>query len=357
MLQQTVAHCFAWIDDSIEVKIKIMKRGIILDEGNGRLSLGERLRNKRNEHGLSQEFLAKKLHVTRQTISGWEHGRSEPDIASLQIITEVYGISMDELLDNVVVEQPYNTLKKTSIVFLILGFVLTGFVAWGSFTGRCGFMPLVMCCGYCVIVNLIVWFTMTGAIKSGDVNMLAGFDAKIDYHMPTLRKVLDAQRFWIVLITVITCLPFAITVFWPIKIGFGFIVAICISHIIGVIIGLEFIAHRYDESLYIDSNKSWTAKASNVPLYLLLGSMFLTLIFAAIGIEIFGLQNNTIPALLFALIMTFAFIVQIVCFAIDMKQNRRLAEKSEKYRPRKAVVVGYLVSFALDIVLLLICAM
>lgn len=62
------------------------------------MQIGEKLKQKRNEAGLSQEVLAERIGVSRQTISNWENNRSYPDIASVLRLSDLYGISLDELL-------------------------------------------------------------------------------------------------------------------------------------------------------------------------------------------------------------------------------------------------------------------
>lgn len=47
---------------------------------------------------MTQEEVAEKIHVSRQTISNWENGRNLPDINSLILISEIYAISLDELM-------------------------------------------------------------------------------------------------------------------------------------------------------------------------------------------------------------------------------------------------------------------
>lgn len=62
------------------------------------MQIGDKLKNKRNEAGLSQEVLAERIGVSRQTISNWENNRSYPDIGSVLRLSDLYGISLDELL-------------------------------------------------------------------------------------------------------------------------------------------------------------------------------------------------------------------------------------------------------------------
>ena len=51
----------------------------------------------RRKAGLSQEQLAERLEVTRQTISKWEGGHSAPDLEKLQAMAAVFGVTLDEL--------------------------------------------------------------------------------------------------------------------------------------------------------------------------------------------------------------------------------------------------------------------
>lgn len=62
------------------------------------MELGQKLKEARINAGLKQEELAKRLGVSRQTISNWENGRSLPDVGSAVKMSSVYQISLDELL-------------------------------------------------------------------------------------------------------------------------------------------------------------------------------------------------------------------------------------------------------------------
>jgi transcriptional regulator with XRE-family HTH domain len=62
------------------------------------MSLGERLYELRKKKGLSQEEVAEKLNVTRQSVSKWETDESKPDFDKIVPICELYGISSNELL-------------------------------------------------------------------------------------------------------------------------------------------------------------------------------------------------------------------------------------------------------------------
>ena len=62
------------------------------------MELCNQMKKYRTEAGLSQDALAEKIFVSRQTISNWETGKNYPDINSLLRMSEVFGVSVDVLL-------------------------------------------------------------------------------------------------------------------------------------------------------------------------------------------------------------------------------------------------------------------
>lgn len=63
------------------------------------MSLGNSLFDARKKKGLSQEEVAEKLGVSRQTISKWETEETVPDIYQAKKLAKNYGLSLDELID------------------------------------------------------------------------------------------------------------------------------------------------------------------------------------------------------------------------------------------------------------------
>ncbi len=62
------------------------------------VDIARRLCDLRHTHGLSQEGLAARLGVSRQAVSKWERGESSPDTDNLLALSELYGMTIDELL-------------------------------------------------------------------------------------------------------------------------------------------------------------------------------------------------------------------------------------------------------------------
>lgn len=88
------------------------------------MKLGENIFKLRKEYNLSQEQLAEKINVTRQTISNWELGETAPNPEQLKLLSKELNISIDELLNNdikpVLVEKVSNTEKLAGLIIKIL---------------------------------------------------------------------------------------------------------------------------------------------------------------------------------------------------------------------------------------------
>ena len=88
------------------------------------MNLGKKIAELRKKNKWWQEELAEKVGVARQTISKSEIGDTTPDINQVKIISKIFNISIDELVDNdinnVIVEKVSNTEKLAGITIKIL---------------------------------------------------------------------------------------------------------------------------------------------------------------------------------------------------------------------------------------------
>lgn len=94
------------------------------------MTLGERIQKYRKMKGLSQE----ELHISRQTISKWESNQSSPDIQSCKAMADVFGISLEELLDEskkIKTDQSTNHRNMIIIfgIVIFLAFIMESYVA------------------------------------------------------------------------------------------------------------------------------------------------------------------------------------------------------------------------------------
>lgn len=62
------------------------------------MELGKQIKKYRQESQLSQDELADRVYVSRQTISNWENDKTYPDVTSLVLLSEIFQISLDKLI-------------------------------------------------------------------------------------------------------------------------------------------------------------------------------------------------------------------------------------------------------------------
>lgn len=106
------------------------------------MDIGTKLKTARLKAKLTQEKAAEAIGVSRQTISNWENEKSYPDIVSVISLSDLYGISLDELLkgDRKMIEHLNESTNVVSssrklilaaganIVLLILFILFNGFI-------------------------------------------------------------------------------------------------------------------------------------------------------------------------------------------------------------------------------------
>lgn len=100
------------------------------------MELNAQIKKYRRSLNMSQEELAEKVYVTRQTISNWENGKSYPDIHSLLLLSSLFNVSLDQLIKGdietmkkIISEQEvkkfnhYSTIYAVHLVLLLLSAV------------------------------------------------------------------------------------------------------------------------------------------------------------------------------------------------------------------------------------------
>ncbi|WP_461244724.1 helix-turn-helix transcriptional regulator [Secundilactobacillus muriivasis] len=122
------------------------------------MHIHQQIKHHRERLGLTQDMLAEKLYVSRQTVSNWETGRSYPDLENLLRLSILFDISLDELVkgDVDVMKQELDTVRSNRLVVVMT--VLLGLTAFS--TG-----PSVMILGWWGAV-IPITFTL-GAIYAG----------------------------------------------------------------------------------------------------------------------------------------------------------------------------------------------
>ena len=104
------------------------------------MELGKQIYELRKKANLSQEQLAEKVGVSRQTISKWELGETAPDIKQAQVLSQVFSVSLDELTGNDTKEVIY---KKVSNTEKLAGLIIKVIKIWGIIILTCLIVAVV----------------------------------------------------------------------------------------------------------------------------------------------------------------------------------------------------------------------
>lgn len=120
------------------------------------MNLAEKLKKARENAGFSQMDIAEKLNISRQAISKWENGWTSPDIDNLIILSDLYHISLDELLKdekkkdaNLENREEQNEKKVFGLLPEEVGIMIA--VVCLSTIPCLGLIGIVLLIGYCII--------------------------------------------------------------------------------------------------------------------------------------------------------------------------------------------------------------
>lgn len=113
------------------------------------MELGNKIKYYRGEKEFSQEELAERVYVSRQTISNWENNKSYPDINSIVLLSEIFEISIDNLIKGDVeqMQKEINSeeVKKLNFYATMMGILMLAalilLMPMLKFIGLYGFIP------------------------------------------------------------------------------------------------------------------------------------------------------------------------------------------------------------------------
>jgi len=124
------------------------------------MNLNELLKNFRIKNKMTQEQLADKIHVSHQTISKWEQGINTPSIDNLMILSDLYNISLDELIrGGNYLKRPFVVGKKISksrIILIFLCWLMTCLFFLNFEIIPVGIRLLIFIMGFIFIVPSII---------------------------------------------------------------------------------------------------------------------------------------------------------------------------------------------------------
>ena len=171
------------------------------------MEIGKKLKNARVQSGMTQENVAEKINVSRQTISNWENEKSYPDIISVIELSNLYSISLDVLLkgDEKMIEhleESTNVVKSNqkmiwaiivNIIVVALLITLNMFIPDNRY-----FLVGIFC--LMVITSSALLYQIVLAVICGAVALVGAFCVVFQiYHMTVIdatARGLKHPKFW-----------------------------------------------------------------------------------------------------------------------------------------------------------------
>lgn len=169
---------------------------LLVLEGMRVMDLGAQIRKQREDKKWSQQVLADKLHISRQSISKWEQNTALPSFTNIVTMSELFGISLDEFIksDTQLVEKIDAKMKMSKVLKVI---IISAIIAFIMFIG--------LKISSIDVYNISSYFTDLGAV------FLIVIMFKLDWHK--LDKIVPRHIIILIAITVILFLVPAINDF------------------------------------------------------------------------------------------------------------------------------------------------
>ncbi len=151
------------------------------------MEVGAQIKKYRSNMGISQEELAEKVYVSRQTVSNWETGKNYPDIHSVLLLSSIFNVSLDQLIKGDV-EIMKKEIKETEMEKLN---------KYGSIYAVCLILAVI---SFVPFIALMDWY---GLIPWSAVYVIAGYFAfktekvKKENHISTYKEIVaftDGKR-------------------------------------------------------------------------------------------------------------------------------------------------------------------
>ncbi|RTX75360.1 XRE family transcriptional regulator [Mammaliicoccus sciuri] len=179
------------------------------------MNLSKQIIHLRKEYNLSQEDLAEKVFVSRQSISNWERGKSYPDIESLLLLSNIFDVSLDHL-----VKGDVNMMKREMDrkVFDKWTWLMMFFMGLAAIL----LIPSMMLMGmYGLVVPFVLWligmYFAYKVDKFKEVHNIKAYSQIMDYmngkDVKTIRERTKKDKFKDRVVAIVTPIIFALIAF------------------------------------------------------------------------------------------------------------------------------------------------
>lgn len=305
------------------------------------MTFGEKLSKLRRERGFSQENLARELKVTRQAISNWERNKTQPDLEMVSNLAKILQTDVNELLMGIDKQEAPLNLKVLTCFYVISIILVLGYPIFLLVSPKYEFSESYVMLFIFLIIQTTIYFSFTSALKTGDYTMLAGYDSKVNYHQPILKKMIYQMAFHLLLSTLvfITINLFFMVTQFEFKYEFVWLI-VYFSDFIGSVF---IINAKYRDQLFVSTSDCLASKIGNRIVMIFIASI-VVLVISLIGTMIyFEIENNSLVSIK---LLGYFFGYLSLNVGWLMFESSQVKKKIEHYHPSTFTWFVLVVSFA-----------
>lgn len=309
----------------------------------------EHLKQLRRQGGYTQEQLAREFHISRQTVSSWEQGRTQPDIEALQKLSDFFSISLDTLLNEQTKEYavPYALHRSlflahtAAAVLLVLALIYRRIAIGGWFIS-----------GSYLMMHLLLYAILHYSLKHHEYSFLAGYDDTYAYREETVQRMLSYMLSSIAITSVIYTMIQILLVL--VKQG-TLSPYIFVCYIIQFCAAILYANWKYQKDLLQDGSLYVYIRSANKLTAAMLSTIALLVISLLSCFYIFNIKNNTPQASLLLLVLLPYLLLNTIWGIVQSMRVKQLIENKQLFAFRWKSYLLFAVDILLSLLLFYIC--
>lgn len=260
------------------------------------MTLGKNIAYYRKQKGYSQEHLANLLGISRQAVTKWENGTSNPSSENLIRLSKILDVKLEYLLGTEKDEEIIEMGKEPWVYFgcsvLAMIFYLGYSIAYHTFS-----MGVFLCAFIVAIpIQLFLHLYFTSTLKSGNFSGIAGFDSGTEYKKKEVKKLLVKIDHHIGMSSaayvMTTCILGS-----GIAGEFQWVPYLVFVYTLEFVFAVMYYNYQSTESILVKEEDRMRARAA---MPVTIGYLVIAMAAVAIVMLVFwikGISNNTLPAL------------------------------------------------------------
>ena len=300
----------------------------------------------RKEKGLSQEKLAELMGVSRQAVTKWESGISNPSSENLIRLSELLEIKVETLLGNNKEEKPQEEISIGKTPWIFIGISVLSILVYMIYSNTQNVFSigiLILMFVLCIPIQLFLHVYFSYAVKNNSFSGIAGFDNKTEYDLTEVKKMLVQIDLHIGIMTTVYVFLFCVLNCTGMNIEWlnGLLILIyCFDFIVAV----GMINYKMTDRIYRKDDDKKRAKRNILVTAISVALFFAEIVITNAVFEVKGIENNTPPALKIAGLVILGVVSTTIGLLSENSNIKKWDMENEKYKISKVSMVCFFIS-------------